>query len=56
MRVGNAALIDAECVGTVTIVSPCETVDVTSRLEDVAYVPELKFGFFSSVAAHQRKL
>ena len=56
VRIGNASLIDVECVGTVTIVFPSDTGDVTLRLEDVAYVPELKFNLFSLVAAHQHRL
>ena len=56
VRIGSAAFIKVECVGTVTIVLPSETEDVTLRLEGVAHVPELKFNLFSLAAADQRRL
>ena len=56
VRIGDTHLLDVECVGTVTVVFPSETGDVTLRIEDVAYVPDLGFNLFSLIAAHQNKM
>lgn len=55
VRIGDYKLIDVECVGTVTVVFPSEKGDVTLRIKGVAYVPNLRYNFFSLVAAHQTR-
>lgn len=56
VRIGDYQLIDVECVGTLTIVFPSVNGEVTLRLEDVAYVPRLKYNLLPLIVAHQNKM
>ena len=52
VRVGDNHLIDVMGYGTLTVVFPG---DLTVKLLDVAYVPDLAFNLFSLMAAHERE-
>ena len=51
VRVGDNHLIDVMGYGTLTVVFPG---DLTVKLLDVAYVPDLAFNLFSQMAAHKQ--
>ena len=52
VRIGNNRLIDVVGNGTLTVVFPG---DLTVKLLDVAYVPELAFNLFSLMALTSRE-
>lgn len=54
VRIGDATVLDVECVGTVNLVFPGENGIEKVTIEDVAYVPALRFNLFSLVIAHQK--
>ncbi|CAM9954547.1 unnamed protein product, partial [Laminaria digitata] len=51
VRIGDNHLIDVVGYGTLTVVFPG---DLTVKLLDVAYVPDLAFNLFSLMAAHKQ--
>ena len=51
VRIGDNHLIDVVGYGTLTVVFPG---DLTVKLLDVAYVPEIAFNLFSLMAAHKQ--
>ena len=51
VRIGDNHMIDVVGYGTLTVVFPG---DLTVKLLDVAYVPELAFNMFSLMAAHKQ--
>ena len=51
VRIGDNHLIDVVGYGTLTVVFPG---DLTFKLVDVGYVPDLAFNFFSLMTAHEQ--